>query len=187
MKYIFLSIAFLSSIFIFGQNQHNIIKAGINFANISSESRSFTTRISFHAGFGIENEFSEQFSLAPEVLFSSQGAKAKNGSSREFRLNYINLPIMFRFYPSKGFFLEAGPQGGILVSARQSSDGNYDSNVENIKGQDYGFNLGLGFKSESVIGINARYYFGLRDINDYEYGEKLKNGVLQISLSFYIN
>lgn len=171
----------------YGQKQSTIIKAGANFATLYSESKTFSARISFHAGFGIENELSTNFTLAPEVLFSSQGANVKNGSKREFRLNYLNLPIMIRYYPDGGFFLEAGPQAGILVSGRQSADSQYDSNITNIKGQDYGFNLGLGFKSDSVIGINARYYFGLRDINDYEFGEKTRNGVFQISLSFYLN
>lgn len=187
MKYKYLVLLFCVSTIIYGQNQNTIIKAGVNFATLNSESKIFTSRISFHAGFGIENELSEKFFLAPEVMFSSQGAKVKKSSKRELRLNYLNLPVMIRYYPNGGFFLEAGPQAGILVSGRQSADSQYDSDVSNIKGQDYGFNLGLGFKSESVIGINARYYFGLRDINDYEFGEKTKNGVIQISLSFYLN
>lgn len=187
MKHTALVLIFCLSSIIYGQKQSTLIKAGVNFATINSESDVFTSRISFHVGFGIESELSDKFSLTPEVVFSSQGAKTKNGSQNELRLNYINLPIMFRFYPDGGFYFEAGPQAGILVSARQSSDSSYDSNISNIKGQDYGFNLGLGFKSEAIIGINARYYFGLRDINDYEFGEKTKNGVFQISLSFHLN
>jgi len=187
MKHASFVLVFCLSSVIYGQKQSHVIKAGLNFATINSESDAFTSRISFHAGFGIESELSDTFSLAPEVLFSSQGAKTKNSSQQELRLNYVNLPIMFRFYPDGGFFIEAGPQAGILVSARQSSNGSSDSNVANIKGQDYGFNLGMGFKSKAIIGINARYYFGLRDINDYEYGEKTKNGVFQISLNFYLN
>ncbi len=187
MKHTLLALTLCLYSFSYGQKQNTVIKAGVNFASINSESDAFTSRISFHAGFGIESELNDNFYLAPEVLFSSQGAKVKNGSELEFRLNYVNLPVMFRYYPDRTFFLEAGPQAGILVSARQGSGSGNDSNVSNIKGQDYGFNLGLGLKSKSVIGINARYYFGLRDINDYEFGEKLKNGVFQISLSFYLN
>ncbi|MGJ8593093.1 MAG: porin family protein [Aquaticitalea sp.] len=187
MKHLFLAFALLVSCVIYAQKQSTVIKAGVNSSQLNSESKTFSSRISFHAGLGIENRLSDQLSLAPEVLFSSQGAKVENGTNRELRLNYINLPIMFKYYPSGGFFLEAGPQAGILVSARQSAESSYDSDIINIKGQDYGFNLGLGYRTESLIGINARYYFGLRDINDYEYGEKTTNGVFQVSLSFYLN
>lgn len=185
MKHAALVLIFCLSSMVYGQKQSTLIKAGVNFANLNAESDVFTSRISFHAGFGIESELNDKFSLVPEVLFSSQGAKSKNGN--ELRLNYVNVPVMFRLYPDGGFYFEAGPQAGILVSAKQSSNSSNDSNITNIKGQDYGFNLGLGFKSDAIIGINARYYFGLRDINDYEFGEKTKNGVFQISLNFYLN
>ncbi len=187
MKQIFVIVCIFLSGIMYAQNQQTELKLGFNVASLNSESDDLTSRISFHAGFGMENQISDQLSLLPEILFSSQGAKIKNGSKREFRLNYVNLPIMLRFYPDSGFYLEAGPQAGILVSARQTAEDEYDSDIENLKGQDYGFNLGLGYKSSSVVAIGARYYFGLRDINDYEFGEKLKNGVLQISLSFYLN
>lgn len=188
MKHRFLILALiLLSTLAHAQDQNTLIKAGINFSNLNSESKSFSSRISFHAGIGIETSFNDTFSLAPEVLFSSQGAKVKNGSQRELRLNYINLPVMFRYYPADGFYLEAGPQAGILVSARQSAQSQYDSDISNVKGQDYGFNIGLGYKSDTFIGINARYYFGFRDINELEFGENTKNGVFQISLNFYLN
>lgn len=46
------------------------------------------------------------------------------------------------------------------------------------------FYLGVGFKSNAVVGFSVRYYFGLRDINAHQFNEKLKNGVLQASLNF---
>ena len=187
MKQILHILIFFITSLIFGQKQHTMLKAGVNFANLNSESDSFTARISFHAGFGIESELNNHLSLEPEILFSSQGAKVKKRSNVVNSLNYVNLPVMLRYYPDGGFFMEIGPQVGILVSAKQRSDSQYDEDINNLKGQDYGLNLGIGFKSQGSVGINARYYLGLRDINDYEFGENLKNSVFQISLNIYLN
>lgn len=187
MKYYLLILILCLSSFIFGQKQITFLKAGLNIADISTESNIFKSRTSFHAGLGSENKLSDKFSLAPEILFSSQGANLNEVRKREYRLNYVNLAILFRYYPDGGFYFEAGPQAGILVSARQTAEDEYDSNIPNIKGQDYGFNIGLGFRTKSTLGINARYYFGLRDINDLEMSEQFKNGVFQISLNIYLN
>lgn len=187
MKRFFIILVLCFSSLSYSQKQQIGLKAGVNFAHLNAKEADYKSRISFHAGLLMENFLSDKLSFVPELVFSSQGAKQFYESTNyEFRLNYVNLPLLLRFYPNERLYFEAGPQVGILVGSRQSSDSGKDTDIVNIKGQDYGFNFGVGYKANSVVGFSVRYYLGLRDINDHEFHEKLKNGVLQASLNFYL-
>jgi hypothetical protein len=73
--------------------------------------------LSFHAGGFVNVPISDKFSIQPELLYSAQG---ENGKSIDVTLqnDYINLPVMDKFYVSNNFTIEAGPQIGLLLSAK---------------------------------------------------------------------
>ena len=82
------------------------------------------SKTSFHIGGVVEIPISDSFSVQPELLYSSQGAKAESsfGGDVDFKLSYLNLPIMAKYYVAENFSLEAGPQVGLLLSAKVESD-----------------------------------------------------------------
>ena len=100
-------------------------KAGLNFAGqitradgYSRSSSSILT--SYHVGGYVTCKFSEVVGLQPELLFSVQGSK--NGDMK-LKLSYINVPVLVRFNVSKVLSFHAGPQVGILVSAKHEISG----------------------------------------------------------------
>jgi opacity protein-like surface antigen len=121
-------------------------------------------------------------------LFSTQGAKFDGGSLGDFddKLNYINIPVLAKFYITKQFTVEGGPQLGFLVSAK--SDG-HDSK-DNFKSVDTGFNFGAGYNFTDNVSVNLRYTVGLSNIADYdvndtdEYYDSPKNSVLALTLGY---
>ena len=178
-------------------------KAGLNLATIAGdETDDLDSRTSFHFGAVAEIMISEKFSVQPELLYSAQGAKSTFEDEFEkeeatVKLDYINIPIMAKYYVAEGFSIEAGPQIGFLMNAEVEFDytdkedpefsesGTQDLKDE-IKGIDFGFNLGLGYKMESGLNFGARYNLGLSDLWDVDNeGVKNQNSVIQVSVGFF--
>ena len=172
------------------------VKAGLNFASISGDdAEDFDGRTSFHIGAYTEFEISESFSFQPELLYSSQGAKSSFSEDgfdvdMDIKLNYLNIPLMAKYYFSDGFNFEFGPQIGFLLSAEAEVSFAGVSETEDIKddlkGTDFGLNFGLGYKLESGLNFGLRYNLGLSKLDDSDEMEEsdIKNGVFQISLGY---
>jgi hypothetical protein len=159
-------------------------KAGVNVSQLSglSSSEIQTKAIfGFHGGGYVQIRLGK-FGIQPEILFSSQGAKLeKSNSSDNLKINYINIPVLFKLNVKPGLFFESGPQIGIAATAKYG-----DNDIKNtIKSSDFSWAFGLGAEGHS-LGIGARYNLGIstlgntttNDIRNLNY----KNGVLQISL-----
>jgi hypothetical protein len=186
-------------------------KAGLNLASINGDDVSeLDSRTSFHFGAMAEIKISEKFSVQPELLYSGQGAKFEDSYTdfgfdiREevtIKYDYLNLPIMAKYYVSDGFSVEVGPQIGFLINAEADVDvsvsgpgvSETESGTEDIKdftkGVDFGLNFGLGYKLKNGINFNARYNLGVSNINDGEGSDDFnnQNGVFQISIGYFFN
>ena len=186
-------------------------KAGVNFASITGDDTDdLDGRTSFHVGIVAEIVISDKFSVQPELLYSSQGATSEDSYTEEdinikeegtVKLDYINLPIMAKFYVGEGFSLEAGPQIGFLMNSEiemklTASGAGVSESIsvtedlkDHIKGIDFGLNLGVGYKMENGLNFGARYNLGLSDANDdpefFESDSSFKNSVIQVSVGYF--
>ncbi|WP_271767742.1 porin family protein [Aquimarina algiphila] len=167
-------------------------KAGVNFANISGDGTDGVDgRTGFHIGALVEIPISEKFAFQPELLYSSQGAKLDIGNlETTTKINYINIPLMAKYYVAQGFSLQAGPQIGFLTSAKAKVEGpgvDEDNDIDDaIKGIDFGLNFGLGYQLDMGLFFDGRYNLGLSNINDTESSDdvKQKNSVIQLSVGY---
>jgi hypothetical protein len=162
------------------------IKGGYNLAAVNFDDNGETgQRHGFHVGVYGESFISESFSIQPELMYSQQGYEIKdNNGNVTFtqKLNYINLPVMLKAYPSKNLFFEAGPQIGVAISHKEEYSGFFSSTQEyDPNSFDWGMNFGAGFKTDSGISFGARYHLGLGDLYD---NGKAYNRVWQFSIGF---
>ena len=175
------------------------VKAGINFANtnVSDSDENLEGITSFHFGGVVEFSVSETFSIQPELLYSAQGLQQKEefeGFTFEskLKLDYINIPIMAKYYVAEGFSIEAGPQVGFLLSANQEFEFDGDSEEEDVKddfkGIDFGAAIGLGYRLDSGLNFSARYILGLSNIAEDTEGDfSVQNNVFQVSVGYFFN
>jgi hypothetical protein len=163
------------------------LKGGVNISNFNGgdfnniEKSALT---SFHGG-GLLRWRLTHLVLQPEVLFSSQGAKLKDATSEEdYKISYLNIPIMLQWAFGGNFYVEAGPQAGFKLS-EDIPNSNID---EFAKSTDWAVALGLGFiKKEGGLGIGGRYTVGVSNVgesNSNNITTDFKNGVIQFSLIF---
>lgn len=184
-------------------------KAGINISNYGGDDYdgiSPDLKTGFHLGMVAEIPVTDKFAFQPEVLYSTQGAKLEEKSTYfgiignfdvKSKLDYINVPLMAKYYIAQGLSLQAGPQIGFLVSAKLESENTLGTETEKIdedikkrfKSIDFGLNFGLGYQLDMGVFFDARYNLGLSDINDIKFEEgdkefKIKNNVIQLSVGY---
>lgn len=166
-------------------------KGGVNFANIVGDDAEGDMRTSFHLGLVAELPFADKFFFGPEVLYSSQGTK---DGDDELKLDYVQVPLMVRYYVTEGFNVEAGPQLGFLTKAEGNIEGEDGDVKDYFKDFEYGLNFGLGYKLFNGIFFQGRYNLGLAKVFDsdklsddlgFDVGEiKSKNSVIQLSVGY---
>ncbi len=150
-------------------------KAGLNLAQISGDNTGdLDPSTDLHFGLMAEIPISEKFSFQPEMMYSGQGSNVT--------LNYLNIPLMGKYYLTKGLSLEAGPQIGFLLSAK-----NDNLDLKDLYNTvDLGVNFGVGYKLDNGLNFSARYNLGLSDINNVEgFSDKNQNGVFQLSVGYF--
>ncbi|PKB15906.1 porin family protein [Flavobacterium sp. 5] len=155
-------------------------KGGLNFASISGDNtKGSNTVTSFNFGLLSEIPISEKFSFQPELMYSGQGYSFDDNT---VALHYLNIPLMGKYYVAKGLSVEAGPQIGFLLSAKNEKTDVKDS----FNTFDFGINFGLGYKLENGLNFGARYNLGLTNINNIDdSSSKNKNGVFQLSVGYF--
>jgi outer membrane translocation and assembly module TamA len=83
-----------------------------------------------------------------------------------------------------GFRIEAGPQVGFLINAKSKSS-NVSVNVkDNFKKTNFSIPVGLGYLTSSGLGFDARYNFGISNLNNTSNSTKIHSNVFQFGL-FY--
>ena len=215
MKKIILTTIFTVVVLASANAQQFGLKGGVNFASISGintgDQWDESGKTSLHFGVIAEFKITDKFSFQPELLYSGQGVTYEkrdvDGWEKEkVKLNYINIPLMAKFYVAEGFSLEAGPQIGFLTSA--TSD-NEDFNVadglvikekdikQSLNSTDFGLNFGAGYKLDSGLNFGIRYNLGLSNINKIKErpingdwpnvfeNSDINNRVLQISVGYF--
>jgi len=146
------------------------IKAGMNLAALNGGEVD-KMKAGFQAGVFGQLKIAN-FAIQPEVLFSMQGGAAGSAS---LNMNYINIPVMLQYYLIPGLALEAGPQFGLLLSAKAEGEDIKDA----FKTTDFGINFGASYKLPLLpLGVFARYSLGLTNLD--KIADDGKNGVIQV-------
>lgn len=176
-------------------------KAGVNFSTLSNLSKA-KMLTGYYVGAVTEVKLTDKFSIQPELVFSSQGAKniyseVLSGENVDHHnhdiLNYINLPVLGKYFLTNSLSIELGPQFGLLVKA-ENQDKITTNGVEvkenrdfenEVNSFDFGIAAGLDYNLTNGLFINARYNYGLTHVGktDQYYGNS-KNRVMQLGAGF---
>lgn len=154
------------------------VRAGLNLSSFSTESSGLSissdTKVGFH--FGLTNDFklTDNITFRPGLLYSAKGGSLTvefGGQSETVTASYsyLDVPLSFVYNFSteeKGFFLEAGPYVGVLLSAKSEDEDIKDS----FNTLDFGLNVGLGYDLGNIV-VGANYGLGLANIAKTEDGD----------------
>ncbi|MEP6804416.1 MAG: porin family protein [Flavobacterium sp.] len=186
------------------------VKAGLNISSLNFDENELNSsnKAGFTAGIMVEIPIIKNFSLQPEVLYSQQGAKSSfwdndvtnSNYKSTIKLNYLNIPVMLKYYVIKGLSVQAGPQIGILLKANNKYQDNFlgYENQESFDLKDYSagidtsVNLGLGYQFKDKFYTDLRYnisysnVFKDGDVNHFV-NSNMKNRVFQVTIGYFFN
>jgi len=142
------------------------IKGGINLYNVHNDNNTkYDPKVGYHFGLLGHVHFNRHFAFQPEVVYSAQGAKIDNGSTK-YNLDYINVPVLFQYMFNNGFRLQAGPQIGFLIRAKSKNDNGVTDNRDDLNLIDFGVSVGASYVFPPTgFGVDARYNHGFTNIN----------------------
>jgi len=208
MKKLILGLALTAGTFAFAQQTGNTSSNPVTFGvkgrmNVSSLSKDSglddqKSKIGFNAGVFANIPLAASFSVQPEVLYSQYGNKSEfttlgNKYSASTKLDYITVPVMFQYNLIPDLYVEAGPEFGFMVSAKNKlkneTNGNSttsDNYKDNFNTFNFGIGLGAGYYFTPNLGLTARYVAGLTDIakNRPSGSDAVRNNVFQVGLAY---
>ncbi|MET3535257.1 porin family protein [Chryseobacterium limigenitum] len=181
------------------------VKGGMNVSSLSKNEGLDDTKskIGFNAGVFANIPVASSFSIQPEVIYNDLGAKSTrnytvlgNNYKDEYSTNlgYISVPVMFQYNALPNLYLEAGPEFGFLVSAKDKfkSSTNGSNNVsststlnkDDFQTFNFGIGIGAGYYFTDNLGVTARYTAGVTDIFKNNNGDAVRNNVFQVGLAY---
>jgi len=169
-KIIFLSLMVLFTAKSLSQGVDLGIKVGANFATLT-ELPNVDTRTGLNFGAFFTIKFNDKIAIQGDVLYSQQGAEF---DLDKVDLDYVNVPIVFKYYLVKKLNLHIGPQFGFLVSDFDASE--FEDSYEST---DVSGVVGLGLDSPLGFRVDGRYNFGLT-----EFLPDVKNNVFSLSVGW---
>lgn len=184
------------------------VKAGLNVSSLAFDESELNSsnKTGFTAGLMVEIPLLKNFSFQPEVLYSQQGTKNSFSDSdvtnsnykSTIELNYLNIPVMLKYYVIKGLSLQAGPQIGILLKANNKYQDNFlgYENQESFDLKDYSagidtsVNFGLGYQFKDKFYTDLRYNISYLNVfkdgdTNHFINSDMKNRVFQVTIGYF--
>lgn len=162
-------------------------KFGFNFSSLSNGLDK--SKFSFHAGGFAEFKFNQKYGFQAELLYSRMGDADKEGGVKQrLRVNYLQIPLLGKYYFCDRFSVEFGPQIGIALNAKSKTKGGgteVKTDLDGLNTFDLGLDLGVAYDFDWGLVVNVRYNLGLTNVFDKDmWGEKHKNRAFHVSVGW---
>lgn len=156
-----------------------IIKAGGNYGFYTGDIAQWKGTVSYMVGLACEIPITEKLSIQPEINFTRLLANSErteiwpyNGYyyvtiEEKLRTSVISLPLMVKYKIGEKFNLQLGPQLNYIAAVERERPEKYITDKPNAytKEFDFGPAFGVGFDLNSKFSIEAKYYYGLMDLD----------------------
>lgn len=171
------------------QKAHIGVKGGVNISSLHySNNTTSDSKVGLNLGMLAHIHASTRWAVQPELLYSLEGSSYKlipEGTAHT-NLNYLNIPVLLQYMFDNGFRLEGGPQLGFLLSAKTKS-GNVTVTSTSFQSTAVSIPLGVGYLASSGLGLDARYVFGLSNINANKNGPTIQSNVFQLGIFYQLS
>lgn len=143
------------------------------------------TKKGFNAGLTLQKQIGANTYFLTELLYSQMGLRYVliDKEIYDFKLNYIQVPVLIKTNIFDFLNFQFGPQIGVLVNSQSPPP----FTEYKYKTLDYGIITGLGINIPSAhLGINSRLYFGLANVysDDNFESDSEQNASFSIGLSY---
>ena len=176
-------------------------RVGINIASQTTQVNSLDINldsddnVGFTIGGLVNIAITDAFSIQPELNYIQKGGEDEfellgETTTTELNLNYIEIPVLAKYaFGPETFkvFVMAGPSIGYGLNGETTIDDeeseDFDWDEEGANRTDFGFQAGVGVQYRNIF-LDARYGFGLSDIEDLEDDVDVTNEGINIGIGY---
>ena len=176
----------------FAQGFHLGLKGGVNMFKVDGASFKEEFKYGYNAGLFAEINFSKKLGLQPELLWNQSETRVSNqfrnmyndglNELKDVKLNYLSIPLLLNYSPSRLLTFQAGPQFGLLIN---KDDRLLENGKNAFKKGDLSMLGGIQLNVGSAK-IGGRYAVGLLNINDIDNRDRWTNQGFQLYVGFRI-
>lgn len=190
----------LSGLFTLTQAQdfNGGLLGGLAASEVSGDRLSGPNKAGIYAGAFVNRYFSPVSSVQMELDFIQKGSRQNPDSSNGYqsyllRLNYIEIPVHYRYDFAEKATLEVGLSLGVLVSSYEEANGSEAVSGGDFNTTDLSFNFGFFYTLTENLRINVRYsnsILAIRPHNSgqtYQWNQGQYNEVLSFVLFYQLN
>jgi hypothetical protein len=187
-----LVLAIALSTFSFAQGFHIGLKGGANLYKIQGRSFKEQFDYGYNAGIFSEIDFDKHWGIQPEILWNQSQTRTTSdfhniyhASSSELmnvKLNYLSVPVLASYRPTKFITFQAGPQFGILINRDQDL---LHNGQNAFKSGDISLLGGLQFNIGGLK-LGGKYAIGVTNINNLDNRDPWRNHGFQLYAGFRI-
>ena len=175
MRFKILILLFIS-IKLFSQNNSVFTlkpSLGLNGCQIHGDTYSGYNKVGVFGGIAVNARLKNKASLELGFYFSQKGARHNSNPGKgdfsfyHVTLNYIDLPLLFRFNVNPRYFITLGPSVAYLVSYKENINYTDYTGQYHFNNFETGVNIGLGRKIKEKFTIEVRCSNSITPIRDY--------------------
>jgi hypothetical protein len=171
-------------------------KVGIDYTHQWGKNINDESALNYQVGVFFEYHLNNKFAIAPEVVFATHARPKMEwvdwfyhdpaiDVTTTYQTNYINIPVMFKYFVTSSLSIDLGPQFGFKVYDRYTDKweehGKEMKEKHNMGNRSVDFGLGLGatYNFTERFFAQTRYTLGLVPL--YK-GSNARNGNAQLSI-----
>jgi hypothetical protein len=193
------ALVLLFSNLIFSQRFKAGIIGGLTTSQVSGDQLTGFNKSGFEFGGLVSAPLSQKFDLSFQIVFIQKGSKKPiNADQNDFTyyrmsLNYIEVPVLFRYNFSKKIQFEAGPTFGKLISSKEEDAYGEIPAPKEFKSFELGAMFGMSYMLFNNFYLNLEGSNSLLPIRDagieggYKVGRDQFNSVLMFSFKYIFN
>ena len=177
VKLIIVCILTVVSFSLYSQKFNGGILGGINATQVFGDQWSGPNKAGLYLGAFVNRYFSNRSSLQLELDYIQKGSRKNpdastgNYSTYLLRLNYIEMPVLYKYDFAEKGTLETGLSLGVLVHSYEEADGSTEVAGEEFDKIDFSFNLGAYYTIIKNFRINIRLAHSIIPIRPHSSGQ----------------
>jgi hypothetical protein len=186
----------LGSFAAYAQKFNGGVLGGLSASEISGDRLEGPNKAGLYLGTFVNRYFSKRSSIQMELDYIQKGSR-KNPDSLDYstyllRLNYIELPVHYKYDFHERGTLETGLGFGFLIHSYEEADGYEEVSGTEFQTLDLSFNIGAYYRIFENLWINVRYSNSILAVRPHESGQTYKwnkgqyNEVLSFTLHYVI-
>lgn len=140
---------------------------GLSLSDLTTSSNTLEPRPTFMLGVHAEYKFTPSWSIQPELIYARKGRFSRSprldsGPRTENRLllDYVELPVLAKYYFNQGLSLEVGPYLSYLIKAEQENLENTTIQSSSVFQQVENVDAGLAIGATYITDWN--FFVGMR-------------------------